>query len=161
MSGNAEIERDDFTSSRTSQICAHLAHCLLKPYVRLKTLRAERLNEPCESDFAFFGGENLAHYRQWLHLTQAESSATTLASSFSMVFRRAAGTLAVRLARSSRSLNTVSKSVAAAVEAPACSAAKPQVHLSRCFSAAAEPAPAPSAVKGYVTQVLFLSGVLI
>ncbi len=70
-----------------------------------------------------------------------------------MAFRRAAGALALRAARSSRSYNTVSKSVAAAVEVPACSAAKPQVHLSRCFSAAAEPAPAPSAVKGYVTQV--------
>lgn len=72
-----------------------------------------------------------------------------------MAFRRAAGALALRAARSSRSYNTVSKSVAAAVELPACSAAKPQVHLSRCFSAAAEPAPAPSAVKGYVTQVHF------
>ncbi|DBA85599.1 TPA: atp2, beta subunit of the F1 sector of mitochondrial F1F0 ATP synthase, variant 3 [Trebouxia sp. C0004] len=71
-----------------------------------------------------------------------------------MAFRRAAGALALRAARSSRSFNTVSKSVAAAVEVPACSAAKPQVHFSRCFSAAAEPAPAPSAVKGYVTQVI-------
>lgn len=66
---------------------------------------------------------------------------------------RGAGSLALRYARSSRSFNTVSKSVAAAVESPACLVAKPQVHLSRCFSAAAEPAPAPAAVKGYVTQV--------
>lgn len=70
-----------------------------------------------------------------------------------MAFRRAAGSLALRFARSSRSFNTVSKSVAAAGEIPVCSVAKPQVHLNRCFSAAAEPAPAPSAVKGYVTQV--------
>lgn len=70
-----------------------------------------------------------------------------------MAFRRAAGSLALRYARSSRSFNTVSKSVAAAAESPACLITKPQVHLSRCFSAAAEPAPAPAAVKGYVTQV--------
>ena len=76
-------------------------------------------------------------------------------SNFNMAFRRAAGSLALRFARSSRSFNTVSQSVAAAVETPVCSVAKPQVHLSRCFSAAAEPAPAPSAVKGYVTQVNF------
>ena len=74
-----------------------------------------------------------------------------------MAFRRAAGSLALRFARSSRSFNTVSKSVAAAVETPVFSVAKPQVHLSRCFSAAAEPAPAPSAVKGYVTQVKSLN----
>lgn len=72
---------------------------------------------------------------------------------FTMAFRRAAGSLALRFARSSRSFTTVAKSVAAAVETPVCSVAKPHVHLSRCFSAAAEPAPAPSAVKGYVTQV--------
>ena len=73
-----------------------------------------------------------------------------------MAFRRAAGSLALRYARSSRSFNSVSKSVAAAVESPACLVTKPQVHLNRCFSAAAEPAPAPAAVKGDVTQVTYL-----
>lgn len=70
-----------------------------------------------------------------------------------MAFRRAAGTLALRAARSSRSLNTLTKNVAAVPEAVSSSVAKAQFHLPRCFAAAAEPAPAPSAVQGYITQV--------
>lgn len=70
-----------------------------------------------------------------------------------MAFRRAAGTLALRVARSSRCFNTLAKNVSAVPETLPGSVAKTQLHLTRCFSAAAEPAPAPSAAQGYITQV--------
>jgi F-type H+-transporting ATPase subunit beta len=73
-----------------------------------------------------------------------------------MAFRRAAVAAALRLGRATRQYTCLAKSVApeTVTEARPALIGRSQYQWTRSFAAAAEPAPAPSAANGHITQVI-------